>query len=474
MAVIAVTILLVFYGLTGLAFSPKWTTPEQQPAALFFLLFLITILTWMLSGTAFLLDRLRLPVFTTLLCVSLLTGFVRTDHQFVVTKTNANAQLGLSPAEVIRDWKAGPRSGESNTVTVIATAGGGIRASAWTAEVFTRIQEHCGSKFSSSVVLVSSVSGGSLGSMFVVGPYDVISGKYPIDSTQLEAVRFNASRSSLSAVGWGLLYPDLARTTPIFGSAVPETLDRGWSLENAWVTPWRESKQKPPMMEDWRKDVTAGTRPAVIYNATAVENGQRFLIGSTEATGSGTVRFSQAFPGWDIRVATAARLSATFPYASPAARASKGAEPARFHVVDGGYYDNSGLLSAVEWLRDAGQAMEGQKILLINIDAVPGQVRSGTAWSWQRQMSAPIETLLHVRTSSQALRDDLELKMALEYLKEQKMDPQAATFLFASDLPVPLSWHLNRMQYDAIHKAWLDTRNDTAREAVYEQLGCPK
>jgi len=84
--------------------------------------------------------------------------------------------------------------------------------------------------------------------MFVVGPYSSKSGDYPMTEAELEAVRFNASRSSLSAVGWGLAYPDLARTAPLVGSLVPETLDRGWSLENAWSTAWRDADQMQPFM----------------------------------------------------------------------------------------------------------------------------------------------------------------------------------------------------------------------------------
>ena len=61
MAVITVGILLCLYVLTGVVFSPAWCTPERQPAALFYLLFLVTLLTWVFSGAAFFLDRFRFP-----------------------------------------------------------------------------------------------------------------------------------------------------------------------------------------------------------------------------------------------------------------------------------------------------------------------------------------------------------------------------------------------------------------------------
>jgi hypothetical protein len=473
MAMIALGTFLVVYGTVGWLFSPSRSTPEQQPAALFFLLFLLTMFTWFLSGAAFFLDRTRLPVFTTLLAVSLLTGFVRTDHEFVITRADSRDSGMLSPSEVVHSWENGKRNKNSKTITIVATAGGGIRAAAWTAEVMTRLQQHC-TELSSSVLLVSSVSGGSVGSMFVVGPYSSEDGSYPVTDAELYAIRFNTSRSSLSAVGWGLAYPDLARTAPFVGSFVPETFDRGWSLENAWATAWRDAGQKEPVMSRWREDVRHGTRPAVIFNATSSESGERFLIASTDTISKGTEQFYNRFPDSDIGVATAARLSATFPYVSPLARPSAGAIANAYHVGDGGYYDNSGLLSAVEWLSDAKEALKDHTVLLIVIDAKPGKSKKGSPWSWQKQIIGPLETLLHVRTSSQQVRDSIELDMAIGYLGAQtpKVTVIPAPFLFATESPAPLSWHLTKGQMEEIGDSWREPLNDASANLVYGVLGC--
>ncbi len=472
MATIAVVILFVLYGLAGIGFSPAWTSPERQPAALFFLLFLITLLTWMLSGAAFFLDLFRLPVFATLLMVSLLTGAVRTDHEFDIKQREGVRAEPLPAEKVVEDWRVGLRRKGNDTVTVVATAGGGIRAAAWTAEVLTGLEQDCGEKLSSSVLLVSSVSGGSVGAMFAVEPYSSDDGSFSNDEKKLNDIRFNAVRSSLSAVGWGLLYPDFARTAPLLGIAVPETFDRGWSLENAWATGWKGSPGGTPWMQDWRLDVAKGKRPAVIFNATAVESGQRFLIGSTDVQGVGAVQFFKEFGDWDISVPTAARLSATFPYVTPEARPSRGPDRKRYHVADGGFYDNSGLLSAIEWLQDAKKELASFKILLIVIDARPGTPNKPASWSWQRQSVGPLETLLNVRTNSQEIRDDFELQMAIDNLdaKDVRIE-KAAKFLYESDLPFPLSWHLTDEQLNSIHEQWAGHQQD-AKRIVYEKLGC--
>ena len=477
MAILAVAVFLGIYIALGVSFSPAWTTPERQPAALFFLLVLLTILTWLLSGAAFFIDRTRLPVFTTLLVVSLLTGATGTDHKYAINRSKT-ADIGqLSPAKVIEKWKA-KRGKNTQKMLVVATAGGGIRAGAWTAEVMTRLQQDCKAA-SDSLLLVSSVSGGSMGSMFVVAPYTG-DGAYPTSDNELKQVRFNTKRSSLSAVGWGLVYPDLFRTIPLFGPAVPEKLDRGWSLENSWSTAWRNARLDTPTMARWRQDVYDGVRPAVIFNATASESGERFLVASTDAPFDGARQFSQLFPGEDIDVSTAARLSATFPFASPLARASDGLVKSGYHVGDGGYYDNSGLLSAVEWLSDAGDELKNYQVLLIVIDAEPGSGKFGSKWSWQRQLVGPVETLLNVRSSSQQVRESIELRMARKYLADLDMSGKLnldhvipERFLFGSKSEPPLSWHLTREQKKEIGGAWAaDPVNQTSWKDVRNKLGC--
>jgi hypothetical protein len=491
MATIALSIFLLVYGLVGVVFSPAWSNPLNQPAALFFLLLLLTILTWLFSGAAFFLDRTRLPVFTTLLAVSLLTGVIGTDHKFV-TSEKTSAESKITPSAVVEEWK-NARSKGHKTALVVATAGGGIRAAAWTAEVMTRLVEKGCTAASDSLVLVSSVSGGSVGSMFVVAPY-FGKGEYPSSDADLRAVRFNAKRSSLAAVGWGLAYPDLARTVPVLGSGVPETFDRGWSLENTWATGWREKKLPSPTMRSWREDTRHGLRPAVIFNGTASESGERFLVTSTEASFHGAKEFFDLFPTMDLDVPTAARLSATFPYASPLARASNGPVRNAYHVGDGGYYDNSGLLSAVEWLSEARGNLQGYEVLLILIDARPGRGKDGSSWSWQRQLVGPIQTLVSVRSSSQQVRESIELTMAVEYLESSlpetkdadakqvdgketrppalKVFPEPFLFESATDPNPPLSWHLTDSQKQEIGLAWRSEENQESWAKVRGKLGC--
>jgi hypothetical protein len=102
MASLSVALLAAVYIILGFAYRPDIVRPEKQPAAPFYLLFLLMALTWLLSGAAFFLDRLRLPVFTSVLLLSVLTGLGGTDHQFKVTHC---APLNpLPPDAVVNAW----------------------------------------------------------------------------------------------------------------------------------------------------------------------------------------------------------------------------------------------------------------------------------------------------------------------------------------------------------------------------------
>lgn len=482
LAATALILLMFIYALAGICFSP--ISPWAAPAAIFFFLYMVILFTWTMSGLAFFFDLLRVPIFTCALSLSLMFGLFSTDHEFKTTELSEPLSPP-TPDEVIRAWELSRSSNSKTPIVVVASAGGGIRAAAWSAEVLTRLTSDCEqpsgqNSFASSLVLISSVSGGSKGTMYFAGAY---SKDGVLDTTRLPSVRDAASGTSLSAVGWGFLYPDLLRTIPVVGSlsnlVVGHNIDRGWALEKEWIKNWDGHQwATPPTIGEWIADVKNGDRPAVIFNATASETGQRFVIASTtfpsfETTPTGgrlKLEFADIYPKTDIPISTAARLSATFPWISPMSRAKNG----DLHFADGGYYDNSGVLSATEWLLDAREAIKDHPVLLILIDyASPGD-NGGEHWSWQSQFLAPIRTLLSVRTSSQQLRAKFELDLARHYLENLHLNVTTASVLHPPDLLTSLSWHLTPQQQQRIGEAWIHPgREETKeREKIYRTLGC--
>ena len=83
------------------------------------------------------------------------------------------------------------------------------------------------------------------------------------------------------------------------------------------------------MLSDWSADARNGFMPALIINSMLVERGQPVVFSTTRFPRERNdkariVNFYDLYPGeylkYDIRVNTAARLSASFPYVAPAAR----------------------------------------------------------------------------------------------------------------------------------------------------------
>jgi hypothetical protein len=139
--------------------------------AIGYVLLLLLVINWILSMAAFFLDRFRVPLLLPLaiLCIAG-NSALRSDYYFIQRGVSVKT---ISPAAVLTaPRRVSPVSREHphGRVVVVATAGGGIQAAAWTARVLTGLQEQL-PEFSNSIAALSAVSGGAVGTMFFVNQY---------------------------------------------------------------------------------------------------------------------------------------------------------------------------------------------------------------------------------------------------------------------------------------------------------------
>jgi hypothetical protein len=121
-------------------------------------------------------------------------------------------------------------------VIVAAANGGGIQAGAWAAQVLAGLCEDCGPRFVRALRMISSVSGGSVGTAcFLHALANPDDARPPAEA---------AAESSLDEVGWGLAWPDLLRALfPwIFGGLIGRGR-AGKSLAH---------ERRPQRGRDWR------------------------------------------------------------------------------------------------------------------------------------------------------------------------------------------------------------------------------
>jgi len=436
----------------------------QLASALAYVLLLLLILTWLAGVVAFLVDRSRLPLVAFLLAWILIVNIAvhpvfSTDHIYRTVAISPNPPRLATPVELF---------GGSDRPIAVAASGGGIQAAAWTARVLTGLESATG--FSASVRLISAVSGGSAGAMNVMaasancGP--------PLDPAARHDFDANAAsrESSLHAAGWGLVFKDLPRTiAPFFSSPV---VDRGSVLEDAWKREDRLKRPYPdesPLLASWRRNVPEQRCPGVIYNAMAAETGEPVLF-STVALPRGLQPFDfyERYPGRDVPVSTAVRLSAGFPYVSPATRADADDQKSGYtHLVDGGYFDNYGVstLAAVinAGLTQAQSLPGGRRHLLIleicDASACSGQEppptpsAGGPDRAWPYQLVAPLSAVVAVRAAAQRASNRTSLRLLKDAWRARKMCIESVQVPFGEG-PAPLSWHLTSREKQAIDAAW--------------------
>ena len=422
---------------------------------LVFVLILATLVSLVLSGLSFLLDRHRVPVLLPAIAwLAFLSAVSNSDHHFELRR--GEPARAPSPHEIAKTY--------DSVLTVVAVDGGGIQAAAWGATVLTRLEE-ASPGFHKSARMISAVSGGSVGTMYFLS---VLRADRSPSTEELLRVREASMQGSLSEAGWGLAYPDLWR------ALVPIVLyrfekDRGWAIEQAWR---RHIADPSATLGEWTVGVREGWRPAMALNATGVETGQRFAFATFSPPDDWALdTVATTYPGYDIEVPTAARLSAAFPYVSPVASARPGKDIKAWHFADGGYSDNTGMVMAMRWLDTAIRHDETQfrnrAVVFIRIRSSPASApATPKERAWAYEAIGPINTLLSVRTAAQKERAETELDFLQRLWCGKGVAVRKLEFPFELSIPgtremknPPLSWQLTAQEMRDLDAAWHTDRN---------------
>ncbi len=440
---------------------------EFSVPAIAYVLILLVLSHWILSMAAFFLDRFRVPLLLPLAILCAIgNSALRSDHYYSVRR-GVSIQ-SIYPAQVLTApgrMGAGSPEHPHGRVVVVATAGGGIQAAAWTARVLMGLQQQI-PEFANSIAALSAVSGGAVGTMFFVNQYKFgyeVHG-FPQGRVDLaDRIVQDAESPSLDDIACSLVYNDFFHIFfPYLRRSTEDSLiDRGWALEETW----RYRGDIHANLSNWRDGVLDGWRPAVIFNATIAETGEAMLLSTSDFSPDPENQhlartFSDLYPNTDLPVVTAVRLAATFPYVTPSARAVS-AKP-EYHVVDGGYYDNYGVFTLLNWLDQVLSQIDKRKrpdILFIQIRSFPtDNTPSAVYKGWFYQTYAPLDALFNVRTNAQKVRDQYELARFRERWSLMDVKVRNATFQFEGG-GAPLSWAMNPNQTQAIEDQWNERIN---------------
>ncbi|MBD2503544.1 patatin-like phospholipase family protein [Anabaena azotica] len=490
---------LIIYILGYVLFKPRPVSRRFEVPALFYLTLILSVAVLWLGQTSFFNDISRIPTLLLFLVISSVSYLIfGVDHFYKIYKLSDEY-----PEPRKKEWidaifqRLENQRSEAKTLVVVCASGGGIQASGWTTKVLTGLQEALGTKFTKAIGWISAVSGGSVGTMFYLDRFGEQGFPEP---EQLDKIFKSATEDSLDATGWGLAYPDLLRLIGLpflvqkeqdNGNATDQ--DRGTAIEIDWQG---EMKTPDASFGSWRKKIHQGILPIPIFNATLVEDGRRFLVSPMTFCNDNDKHFADfntLYPGFDIDVTTSARLSATFPYVSPVCRPNQPTQW-NYHVGDGGYFDNFGVVTSVELLDQLLEQDELQQIrqvIFLQINAFPDdedENRQDGGPGWVMEVIGSLLALLNVRSSAQngnnklnvaLLKDKYECGYAhidnekkLEFLKGKYCQKGVKIHYIPIKFPKgkiqpPLSWQLTQEQKKAIISAWNEWKTDN-REYLQE------
>jgi hypothetical protein len=451
--------------------------------ALLYVLLWLSLAGWTFGFLCFWLDRYRVPFVT----ISLLWGVAMTNcsrnaHYYFLEP----GPSGTQPATVTDVFK-GPDGKTLPHVVIVSAEGGGIHAAAWTARVLAGLAGRLDPKddFMNSIRLLSGASGGSVGNLFFQALYDKRD-QLANKGCWHDVVLASRNGAGLDDIAHGIVYHDIRR--PLLPYALYSNRDRGNSLELAWremldgiggVADEHQTMHPEcaaagrgeQTIDSLSADAQKGLRPLLIFNSTEADTGWPMAIANFQFTEENGIRVFHKRYGKDLKLTTAVRLSASFPYVLPSPRPIICAHPGLcvvkqedpmpdLAVIDGGLYDNYGVAGAYQALSQAtgGFKNYAAPVLWLQIRSAPYHDEDDASFDQSNPLASgpagPLFSLFQVRGTGQAKRADWLTTDA--WLRSNGM-LKVVMIAYPVD-PQPLSWKLTKRQANDIDDGWFKPR----------------
>lgn len=368
--------------------------------------FFLIVLLFFTSFLFFVGYRYKIPVVGGLIAIALLSsGFNSNDNHRFRQRPKAEAtaaSLSQSFDDWLShrpDWEQFQQAGRPYPVYIISAQGGGIYAAYHAAITLARLQDLQPS-FADHIFAISGVSGGSLGaaafSSLVHQARDL---GVPAAAASLEeqAHQF-LDQDFLSPLIAAWLFPDFVQRFLPFPI---EAWDRARGLEYALEASWADEFGSPnpfsgSFFDHWSPQQSA---PALLLNTTVVETGDRLLLSPFQIDRPNLQDLSTYRDDLDFPLSTGTVLSARFPVATPVGWfevPSPDGTPQRYRLADGGYFENSGVSTALDIDPVLRPKQQQVPIKLVYISIVDQYTQNLTATGLNELLS-PLRALLNSR-----------------------------------------------------------------------------
>jgi hypothetical protein len=480
----------------GVFFGPG--SPRPKPPALAYVYCVLILSAWVFAFFRIHTRRLDLSPLWVMLPIMVFSYILlRTDHFFdaTVVRNSDRSALRLTPVEAA--------SSARDNLVIVTSTGGGILAAGWTTLILHELTTNRPT-IVNEIKLISGVSGGAVGAAFFADSLVRLRNKTNVSLKTASAFE-GATRSSLNELTYGLAMVDFPRfitggwLPPTLGAKSSREIDRGNWLEFAWRRNAGGANYTGlnllPSFYDYNEFVKAGIAPSLIFSSTVMESGERVMFCNnrfddswdSEATYNRARTFEEYClgeeAGADISLWTAARMSATFPWVSPAARPNFGGDIAAefsgqgrqlpyHHFIDGGYYDNYGVSSAMDWLNPVlhdrlrtNSTLTFKKVVIIQLRAYKKSSYVDPENGWRSAMLGPAIGFWAVYDSAPLVRNEIALGRFVENWNSRLgAKAQISTHVVQRrSSSGALSWYLSP---DDISGLEADARNESVKDEI--------
>lgn len=365
-----------------------------------------------------------------------------------------------------------------DTLYFIASYGGGLKANAWNLMVMDTLDKL---GILESTVAISGVSGGNLG-QFLYGGLNRTNQKIYGKNKKIQKISTHnfLSRDLAWLLGW-----DFVRELDIFSKKFKP--DRALKSLQVYQDKLGDTQLTGQGMRSYWKSIyeNKGHYPVLISNSAGVNN-RRDISCSVQFPEQGTT-FEKTFPGavnlleykdhptYSLSYLGAASTSNRFPFLSPAAKI-----PEKGHYVDGGYFENSGMFSLLNFYealeKDSSWAniFQGRTIVFLQI--------ANHKSTYIRQMVP--DSLIQINKMAEVgeILQVLETKASTEFLPyyfEQKIRWVDSLHIEKINIPykftiadIKKQFHARSLKPGAEDKIQLIIRkNDQYIDSLYKEAG---
>lgn len=353
-------------------------------------------------------------------------------------------------------------------VFMVAAEGGGLRAAYFTALALAAIQDRV-PVFSQHVFAISGVSGGSVGATVFAGlAAHYTRNQRTAASEQKPRLQEKADRilrrDFLSPVlAAGLFADSVQRFLPFPINRLDRARALERTLEHAWTAETAGPEFSRSFYDLW-KDFPRESVPALFINTTRVETGERMIISNLSTRDDPNVTWVENLTDVDstisVPLSTAACLSARFPFITPPGyllRQGKDESPAKYRLVDGGYFENSGTATLIDVFNSVHSSRIGDqvpfRIILIRIGLAPS-ARTKYFQQGLSEVMSPFRTLLNTR-GARGATSVRQMNAAVVPFRNSKRPADIIAFeLREGQVPLPLGWLLSNKACVEITRQW--------------------